>query len=126
MKKVCLLIIVGIIIFTLTACSNNNVNKNEQYEIEPILLNELDYQYINSEKELININFDINISKYNEKYFVSSDLIIVPFKKNNEEIIETVSASREEHNINLIVNINSPRAGFQPITSGFEYLLFEL
>ena len=39
MKKVCLLIIVGIIIFTLTACSNNNVNKNEQYEIEPILLN---------------------------------------------------------------------------------------
>lgn len=126
MKKVCLLIIVGIIIFTLTACSNNNVNKNEQYEIEPILLNELDYQYINSEKELININFDINISKYNEKYFVSSDLIIVPFKKNNEEIIETVSASREEHNINLIVNINSPRAGFQPITSGFEYLLFEV
>ena len=81
MKKVCLLIIIGVIIFTLTACSNNNVNKDEQYEIEPILLNELDYQYINSEKELININFDINISKYNEKYFVSSDLIIVPFKK---------------------------------------------
>ena len=126
MKKVCLLIIIGVIIFTFTACSNSNINIGEEYEIEPILLNELDYQYINSEKELININFDINISKYNEKYFVSSDLIIVPFKKNNEEIIESLSATREEHNINLIVNINSPRAGFQPITYNIEYLLFEV
>ena len=81
MKKVCLLIIIGVIIFTLTACSNNNVNKDEQYEIEPILLNELDYQYINSEKELININFDINIAALLSKLFnlVSSNRLL----KNN-------------------------------------------
>lgn len=126
MNKVCLLTIAMIIAFKLTACSNSNVNSDEEYEIKPILLNELDYQYIDSEKDLNNINFDMDVSKYNEKYFVSSDLIIVPFKINNEEIIESVSASREEHNINLIVNINSPRAGFQPITYNLEYLIFEV
>lgn len=126
MKKVCLVITVIIIVLTLTACSNGNVNNDKEYEIKPILLNELDYRYIDSAKDLNNINFDIDVSRYNEKYFMSSDLIIVPFKKNNEEIIETVSVTREEHNINLIVNINSPRAGFQPITYNIEYLLFEV
>ena len=68
MKKVSLLTIAMIIAFTLTACSNSNVNSDEEYEIKPILLNELDYQYIDSEKVLNNINFDIDVSKYNEKY----------------------------------------------------------
>lgn len=126
MKKVCLLIITIIILLTFTACSNSNANNDEEYEIKPILLNEIDYQYIDSEETLNNISLKIDINKYNNKYFISSDLIIVPFKKTSEEVIESVSATREEHNINLIVNINSPRAGFQPITYELEYLLFEV
>ena len=126
MRKI-ILIILTFLSLIMSSCSCNVQEKEQKnYDIKKLLLKDDEYYCYNSLKEIENLNFDINLIKYDNAYFREKDLIIMPFKKTLQEKIESTKVSMLEDGITLTVNIDSPRAGFEPINYEIDYLLFEI
>ena len=125
MRKI-ILIILTFLSLIMSSCSCNVQKNKKYYDTKKLLLKDDEYYYCNSLEKIENLNFDINLIKYDNAYFREKDLIIMTFKKTPQEKIESTKFSILEDGINLIVNIDSPRAGFEPINYEIVYLLFEI